>query len=282
MRNKKKICICPITENKLYLRKEKSSSGITSISAVDSTIAITGTAKQPILQAKPGGTAVSNIDMNELTLTNASKVNVNGPISLLDIGGTVNGYELTGNNASTEVGIIRNQINSSETIVPNTKALMFDEIVYAPTSPFNPLTTDFTPGSGSFTVGVQKLIASQVITLTQTNFPYKNQAKYIGVVGNISFILDSAQPLVYQIKYKKNSGSEKNAYGGVYYSNTKQVTVPVNAITWGGGILGDTFKVGDTITWYIYATYFPTGFPVPLNFFTPPLMFAAVFSPLAI
>ena len=203
MKNKKKICICPITENKLYLRKEKSSSGITSISAADSTIDITGTATQPILQAKPGGTAVSNIDMNGLTLTNASKVNVNGPISLLDIGGIVNGYELTGNNATTEVGIIRNQINSSETIVPNTKALMFDEIVYAPTSPFNP-SSGFTPGTGSFVFTVQKLIASQVITLTQTNFPYQNQAKYIGVVGNISFLLSSAQPLVYQIKYKKN------------------------------------------------------------------------------
>ncbi len=278
MRNKKKICICPITENKLYLRKEKSSSGITSISAADSTIDITGTATQPILQAKPGGTAVSNIDMSGLTLTNASKVNVNGPISLLDIGGTVNGYELTGNNATTEVGIIRNQINSSETIVPNTKALMFDEIVYAPTSPFNP-SSGFTAGSGSFTTGVQKLIASQVISLTQSNFPYKNQAKYIGVVGNISFILNSSQPLVYQIKYKKNNGSETNAYGGVYYTNTQQVTVPVNAITWGGGILGDTFKVDDTITWYIYATYALT---TPTLNLTAPLMFSAVFSPLAI
>jgi hypothetical protein len=252
--------------------------GLNDIEATNGSIVLTGTTGVRSIEAKPGGTAYDNIDMNNTyALTKATKLNVNGPLSFLEIGGFANGYEMTGNDAGIEAGIVRNQIDTAEVIVPNTKALMFDELNYAPTSPFNP-SSGFTGGSGSFTSGVAKLIGSQLITLTQANFPYANQAKYIGVSGTISFVLSSAQPLSYLVRYRKNGGTLTNASGGVYYTSTQSVSVPVNGITW-TGIGGNTFVVGDTITWEIYGTY--TGVSPP-SIATVPTVFSAVFSPLAI
>ena len=253
--------------------------GLNNIEATNGSIVLTGTTGVRSIEAKPGGSAYADIDMiGSFALTKATKLNVNGPLSFLDIGGFANGYEMTGNDAGTEVGIVRNQIDTAEVIVPGTKALMFDEINYAPTSPFNP-SSGFTPGPGGlFVSGTAKQIASQLITLTQANFPYANQEKYIGVSGTISFILSSAQPLSYLVRYRKNGGGLVTASGGVYYTSTQSVSVPVNGITW-TGIGGNTFKVGDTITWELFATY--TGITPP-SILTAPTVFSAVFSPLAI
>jgi hypothetical protein len=252
---------------------------LNSITAADGSITLGGTSQSQSIKANPGGTAYANIDMaSTYSLTKATELNVYGPLSFVEIGGFQDGYQMVGSDSGTEVGIVRNVVDTSDVVVAGTKALMFDEINYAPTSPFNP-SSGFTPGPGGlFVSGTQKLIASQLITLTQANFPYKNQAKYIGVGGNISFLLSAAQPLVYQIRYAKNGGTITTASGGIYYTSTQSVSVPVNGITW-TGVGGNTFKVGDTITWYIYATY--TG-ATPPSIATAPTVFSAVFSALAI
>jgi hypothetical protein len=169
-------------------------------------------------------------------------------------------------------------VDSSNADVADTTAVMYDERNYAPTCPFNP-SSGFTPGPGGlFVSGTAKLIASQTTTLTQTNWPCKYTSKYLGVAGNISFVLSAAQPLSYLVRYRKNGGTLTTASGGVYYTSTQSVSVPVNGITW-TGIGGNTFTVGDNFTWELYATY--TGASPP-SIATAPTVFSAVFSPLAV
>ena len=80
------------------------------------------------------------------------------------------------------------------------------------------------------------------------------------------------------MRYRKNGGTLTTASGGVYYTSTASISVPVNGITW-TGTGGQTFKVGDTITWELYATYVGVS---PPSVATPPTVFSAVFSPLAV
>jgi hypothetical protein len=252
---------------------------LNNIEATDGSITLTGTTGVRSIKANPGGTAYADIDMaTTRKITRAAGINTTDKLSFAEIDGFQNGYAIKGTDAGTEPGLTRVEVDSTNTEVVNTTGVMYDERNYAPTSPFNP-SSGFTPGPGGlFSSGVAKLIASQTTTLTQANWPCKYTSKYLGVAGSISFVLSAAQPLSYLVRYRKNGGTLTTASGGVYYTSTQSISVPVNGITW-NGVSGAQFTVGDTFSWELYATY--TGASPP-SIATAPTVFSAVFSPLAV
>lgn len=231
-KSKSKVCICKITNNKLYLHKSSIGNKITT------------------------------------TTVNAKNINVDDKLTLKNSSGTIKGFALKNVDSTLNIGLNRVAVNSDGTEITNTQANMYDEFNYAPASPFIP--TNFTYSNPTFIFGTQVLVCSQTITLSNNTWPYINKARILGIVGFCSMKLLTSKTITWTVKYSKNLGPEIEMAGGIYYTNSDSINVPINAIT------SDTFLAGDTIKIFLYGTY--TG-ALPLPTITvPPVAFSAVYS----
>jgi hypothetical protein len=261
--------------------------GVQTVTAGDG-IVITGTASDPIIAISAVGTATFN-DIQAVNVNTSGFVKSGGDMLSSGAGSRIGFSAGTGQqnysllNEYTATGVTRQKYSDAGTAVPATKAVIFDEINYAPSSPCLP--SGFQSGGaggtlangGTLATATKTLVAVQTIPLTSTTFPYINTAKYFGLLGNLSLRVSGTQALSWGVEYKKNAGAQIPMTGALYYSNTSFLTVPVNGITY-TGIGGDTFVSGDTVTIYVYATN--TGIPMTLT--TAPAIMSAVYSALAV
>ena len=164
---------------------------------------------------------------------------------------------------------------------------------YSPTLAVSGASGAWVAGTGAFVSGVPKLLGTQTITLSASNFPIIpggfGTPFYLGVNGFINtVVLNGGHDFNITATYTRTrSGITTTPYAlygcaypvssradGAFYS-------PVNGVSYNELVPAEriTFTHGDILTLYIYGTY--TGGSPP-NIITPGTGLAAVFSPFLI
>ena len=162
---------------------------------------------------------------------------------------------------------------------------------YAPTFATSGAAGAFVAGTaGAFVSGVPKLLGTETITLTASNFPIIpggfGTPFYVGLNGYLNTaVLNAAHDFVVSVTYTRTrSGVTVGPYAlyGAIYPVTSQAGgafySPLNGTTYNEAVVGEriTFTHNDVLAIQVYGTY--TGGSPP-NLVTPPTGLAAVFSP---
>ena len=131
------------------------------------------------------------------------------------------------------------------TEVPNTSAVLYSQR-YNPliTTPFATAPSSVAPaGTTINNAGVD--IVSGSIGLNSANWPTL-QTSYYGILGNISLVTSTAQPLRFTVR-GQITGKASTTFVAQYVSEGQYHTVPLNNISFGFGTNGQIAQ-GDTLT----------------------------------
>jgi len=71
-----------------------------------------------------------------------------------------------------------------------------------------------------------------------------------GILGNITLITGTAQPMRFTVTYQLNGGTERTM-AATYIQNSQYMTVPINNISF--GLPDNTLAANDTLTINVYA-----------------------------
>jgi hypothetical protein len=162
---------------------------------------------------------------------------------------------------------------------------------FAPTLATSGAAGAFVAGTaGAFTSGVPKLLGTETITLTASNFPIIpggfGTPFYVGLNGYLNTaVLNAAHDFVVTVTYTRTRGGVTVGpyalYGAIYPVSAQAggaFYTPLNGTTYNEAVVGEriTFTHLDVLAIQVYGTY--TGGSPP-SLVTPPTGLAAVFSP---
>jgi hypothetical protein len=269
-----------------------SNTGIVALSALDSTMTFVGSSGSFQLRANPGGSAVSNIefagtynaqnvkDLTATTVLGANFVQAGvGYLGFKPSSGAAQTYALVYEDVSspTALGLQRVKLDSSNAVVAGTTARIYDQ--YNPQTVTIPFATSgasfiISPGA-SITNSLTKII-TQSINPNTTAWNLLASRTW-GILGNITLITGTTQPMRFTVTYQKNAGTERTM-AATYIQNSQYMTVPVNNIS--VGLADSTLAANDTLTINVYAQTIVSMATTTVS--TAPPFIAAVLSPLSL
>jgi len=142
------------------------------------------------------------------------------------------------------------KLTNTNTVVGGTTVGLYDQ--------FNPQTVavPFSTSGASFIISPGATITNSLTKIiTQSIQPnavawnFTNATQW-GILGNITLITSTTQPMRFTITYQKNGGTERTM-AATYIQNNTYMTVPVNNISF--GTAEPTLSANDTLTINIYA-----------------------------
>jgi hypothetical protein len=270
-----------------------SNTGITALSAADTTMTFIGTpgGGQFELRANPGGTAVSNIEfsgvynaqnVNALTATTVLAANFvqAGPAGYNGFkgSGAAQTYALQYEDVSspTALGLLRTKLTSSNVPVAGTQARLFDQYYnQTVTLPFATTGATFIISPGATITNSLTKIITQSVNPNSTAWNFLTPRIW-GILGNITLITGTAQPMRFTVTYQLNGGTERTM-AATYIQNSQYMTVPINNISF--GLPDNTLAANDTLTINVYAQTIVSLATTTVT--TAPPFIPAVISPLS-
>jgi hypothetical protein len=232
---------------------------------VNTTIVVGGSGSNLTLLAQPGGSVVSNLEF--AGTYNAQNVNALTATTVLGANfvqagtGGYNGFKGTGIqqtyalqyedvSSPTALGLLRTKLDSSNVPVAGTQARLYDQY-YNQT-----VTLPFATSGASFIITPGATINNSLTKIiTQSVNPNSTAWNFLtpriwGILGNITLITSSAQPMRFTVTYQKNGGTERTM-AATYIQNSQYMTVPINNISF--GLPDNTLAANDTLTINVYA-----------------------------
>jgi hypothetical protein len=269
-----------------------SNTGITALSALDATMTFVGTGGSFQLRANPGGGVVSDINFGgtynasavaALTANTvlAGTFNQAGPAGYVGFKGdsAAQTYVLQYEDVSspTALGLLRTKVTSSNVPVAGTLCRITDQ--------FNPqtVTIPFATSGASFIISPGATITNSLTKIiTQSINPNATAynilaSRTFGILGNITLITGTTQPMRFTVTYQKNGGTERTM-AATYIQNSQYMTVPVNNIS--VGLPDSTLAANDTLTFNVYAQTIVSMATTTVT--TAPPFISAVLSPLSL
>jgi collagen type VII alpha len=269
-----------------------SNTGIVALSALDSTMTFVGTGGSFQLRANPGGSAVSNIEFagtyNAQNVKDLTATTVLGANFVQAGPGGYNGFKATSGGAQTyalqyedvssptALGLLRTKLTDANVPVAGTQARLFDQYYnQTVTLPFATSGASFiiTPGT-SITNALTKII-TQSINPNATAWNFLTPRIW-GILGNITLITGTTQPMRFTVTYQKNGGTERTM-AATYIQNSQYMTVPINNISF--GLPDNTLAANDVLTINVYAQTIVSMATTTVT--TAPPFIPAVVSPLS-
>jgi hypothetical protein len=244
-----------------------SNTGITALSAADTTMTFIGApgSGQFQLRANPGGDVVSNVNFGgtfnasavaALTANTvlAATFNQAGPAGYVGFKGdnAAQTYALQYEDVSspTALGLLRTKLTSSNVPVAGTQARLFDQYYnQTVTLPFATSGATFIISPGATINNSLTKIITQSINPNATAWNFLTPRIW-GILGNITLITSTAQPMRFTVTYQKNGGTERTM-AATYIQNSAYMTSPINNISF--GLPDNTLAANDLLTINVYA-----------------------------
>jgi hypothetical protein len=232
---------------------------------VNTTVVVGGSGSNLTLLAQPGGSVVSNLEfagtfnaqnVNALTATTVLGANFvqAGPAGYVGFKGdnAAQTYALQYEDVSspTALGLLRTKLTSSNVPVAGTQARLFDQYYnQTVTVPFATTGATFIIAPGTTITNSLTKIISQDINPNATAWNFLTPRIW-GILGNITLITGTVQPMRFTVTYQKNGGTERTM-AATYIQNSQYMTVPINNISF--GLPDNTLAANDVLTINVYA-----------------------------
>jgi hypothetical protein len=159
-------------------------------------------------------------------------------------------YVIPDQDAGADAALARCKIDSTATEIPNTRALIYDEL-YNPlaTTPFATAPSAVAPIGTNITNSLTQIVAGS-LSLDVNNWPTL-MTRYFGILGSISIVYAAARPIRYTVT-GQITGKASMTFVGTYVADGQYQTVPLNNISFGFGANGQIAR-GDTLTIRVFA-----------------------------
>ena len=233
---------------------------------MNTTIVVGGSGSNLTLLAQPGGNVVSNVEFagtfnaqNVKDLTAATVLGTNfvqaGPGGYNGFKGNMAGqqtYALAYEDVSspTALGLLRTKLTDANVPVAGTLARLYDQFFnQTVTLPFATTGASFIIAPGATINNSLTKIITQSVNPNATAWNFLTPRIW-GILGNITLITSSAQPMRFTITYQKNNGDERTM-AATYIQNSQYMTVPINNISF--GLPDNTLAANDVLTINVYA-----------------------------
>jgi hypothetical protein len=243
-----------------------SNTGITALSAADTTMTFIGTPGGGSFQlrANPGGDVVSNLNFggvyNASSVATVSANNVLGSFFNQAGSGGYLGFKGPGGAqtyafeyqdvSSSTPRMQRVKLTDANVVVPGTTASLFDTVNPQTVAlPFATSGASFIISPGATITNSLTKIITQAVNPNAIAWTFASGRQW-GILGNITLITSTAQPMRFTITYQLNGGTERTM-AAQYIQNNTYMTVPVNNISF--GTAEPLLAANDTLTINVYA-----------------------------
>jgi collagen type VII alpha len=227
--------------------------GVQSITA-GSNISVDATDPSAPIVALDGfsGFATAPVNMQSFELLSDTYIHVDSALGKTGFVGFWNGgfgndtYAIPFQDANADASLAFCKIDSDRTEVLNSRANLYNDLTFPPlaTTPFATAPSTVAPVGTTINNSLTSLVSGS-ITLNNQNWPLRKPA-YYGILGNISLITTTAQPLRFTIR-GQITGKAAQTFVATYVSEGQYHTVPLNNISFPDATNG-IINQGDTLT----------------------------------